>query len=74
MRTISEIFEISHEIPIHMRGNGALKSGDLVMVGANHGPVYEIIHIHCEHAWLRPLRCGQEGLTTLASLRPAWDQ
>jgi hypothetical protein len=39
------------------------------MIGRNLGPVFQIVHIHGDLAWVRPLANGQEGLVPLDRLR-----
>lgn len=43
--------------------------GDYVMVGPNHGPVFEVVYIAQRLAWIRPLANGQEGLVPVDRLR-----
>jgi len=43
--------------------------GDLVMVGPNHGPVFEVVYIAQGMAWIRPVKNGQEGLVPVERLR-----
>jgi hypothetical protein len=45
--------------------------GSRVMVGNNLGPIYEIVHVADQMAWVRPLKNGTEGLAPLAGLRMA---
>jgi hypothetical protein len=47
------------------------QAGDHVRIGNNSGPVYEIVHIAGDKAWVRPLTNGQEGLVALERLRTA---
>jgi hypothetical protein len=42
--------------------------GDRVMIGKHRGPVYEIVFIHGELAWVKPVANGQQGLARVASL------
>ena len=43
--------------------------GSRVMIGNNRGPLYEIVHIVNQTAWVRPLANGAEGLVPLDRLR-----
>jgi hypothetical protein len=43
--------------------------GNLVMIGPNRGPVFEIVYVAHGLAWVRPLANGQEGLVALDRLR-----
>ena len=45
------------------------QAGDLVMISNNRGPIYEIIHLHQDQAWIRPISNGQECLAPIARLR-----
>lgn len=44
-------------------------AGDRVMIGNNRGPVYEIIHVAGEMAWVRGLVNGNQGLARVDQLR-----
>lgn len=46
-------------------------AGDLVRIGVNAGPVFEIVHVAGDKAWVRPLTNGQEGLVALDRLKAA---
>jgi hypothetical protein len=39
------------------------------MIGTHHGPVYEIVHVAGDLAWIRPLVNGEEGLASVDRLR-----
>jgi hypothetical protein len=67
MRSISDL--LCREVPLHTGCNEPKSAGDLVMVGSNHGPIYEIVHVEGSLAWIRPLANGQEGLVPLERLR-----
>jgi hypothetical protein len=67
MKTLSEI--LSPEVPLHTGCNHPKRAGDQVMIGSNHGPVYEVVHIAGDLAWVRPLANGQEGLVPVDRLR-----
>jgi len=69
MKTLSEL--LCPEVPLHTGCNVPKTAGDLVMIGNNHGPVFEVVHVHGDMAWIRPLKNGQEGLVPLARLRLA---
>jgi hypothetical protein len=43
--------------------------GSRVMIGNNRGPLFEIVHIENQTAWVRPLGNGDEGLVPLQRLR-----
>ena len=45
--------------------------GSRVRIGNNRGPLYEVVHIEDELAWVRPLANGAEGLVPLDRLRTA---
>lgn len=51
--------------------NHPKQPGDLVMVGMNHGPVFEVIYVANGLAWIKPVKNGQEGLVPLDRLRLA---
>lgn len=67
MRTLPEI--LCPEVPLQTGCNLPKQAGDRVMVGTNKGPVFEIVHVHGDLAWIRPLANGQEGLVQLDRLR-----
>jgi hypothetical protein len=56
-------------VPLQTGCNLPKAAGDLVMIGRNHGPVYEIVHIADALVWVRPVANGQEGLVALDRLR-----
>jgi len=43
--------------------------GSRVMIGNNRGPLYEIVHVVDQTAWVRPVAKGFEGLVPLDRLR-----
>jgi hypothetical protein len=43
--------------------------GDLVMIGCNLGPLYEIVHVAGPKAWVRPLQGGVDGIADVENLR-----
>jgi len=47
--------------------------GCRVMIGNNRGPLYQIVHIENQTAWVRPLANGAEGLVPLYRLRAVID-
>lgn len=67
MKTLAEL--LCPETPLQTGCNQLKAAGDLVMIGSNHGPVFEIVHVHGEMAWVRPVKNGQEGLVHLDRLR-----
>ena len=48
--------------------------GSRVMIGNNRGPLYEIVHIADQTAWVRPLANGAEGLVPIDRLRTVADE
>ena len=71
MKSLPEI--LCPDVPLHTGCNLPKAAGDLVMIGSNHGPLYEIVHIAEALAWVRPLANGQEGLVPLERLRIVGD-
>ena len=69
MKTLAQL--LCPEVPLQTGCNLPKQAGDHVMVGSNHGPVFQIVHVHGELAWIRPLANGQEGLVPLDRLRAA---
>lgn len=67
MKTLTEL--LCAQVPLQTGCNLPKQAGDHVMIGKNHGPVFEIVHVHGELAWVRPLSNGQEGLVALDRLR-----
>jgi len=67
MKTLSEL--LCPEVPLQTGCNLPKAAGDHVMIGSNLGPVFEIVHVHGDLAWVRPLANGQEGLVPLDRLR-----
>ena len=67
MKTLSEL--LRPEVPLQTGCNATKSAGDHVMIGRNLGPVFQIVHIHGDLAWVRPLANGQEGLVPLDRLR-----
>ena len=67
MKTLSEL--LCPDVPLQTGCNLPKLPGDRVMVGRNHGPVFEVVHVHGELAWIRPLSNGQEGLVPVNRLR-----
>jgi len=49
--------------------NGPKVPGSRVMIGNNTGPLYEVVHVADQTAWVRPLAGGAEGLVPLDRLR-----
>ena len=69
MKTLPQL--LCPEVPLQTGCNLPKAAGDHVMIGTNHGPVFEIVHVHGDLAWVRPLSNGQEGLVALDRLRLA---
>ncbi|MBC2650194.1 hypothetical protein [Novosphingobium aerophilum] len=67
MKTLTEL--LSAEAPLQPGCTLPKRTGDHVMVGRNHGPVFRIVHVHADLAWIRPLTHGQDGLVPLDRLR-----
>lgn len=67
MKTLSEL--LCPEVSIQSGCNLPKVAGDHVMIGSNLGPVFEVVHVHGDLAWVRPLANGQEGLVPLDRLR-----
>ena len=67
MKTLSEL--LCPEVPLQTGCNLPKGAGDHVMIVSNLGPVFEIVHVHGDLAWVRPLANGQEGLVPLDRLR-----
>lgn len=67
MKSLAEV--LCPEVSLHTGCILPKAPGDLVMIGSNHGPVYEIVHIADAQAWIRPLTNGQEGLVPVERLR-----
>jgi hypothetical protein len=67
MKNLAEV--LCPGTPLQTGCNFPKRAGDLVMIGTNHGPVYEIVHVAEPLAWVRPLTNGQEGLVSLDRLR-----
>lgn len=67
MKTLSEL--LCPDVPLQTGCNATKSAGDHVMIGHNLGPVFQIVHIHGDLAWVRPLANGQEGLVPLDRLR-----
>jgi hypothetical protein len=67
MKSLPEV--LCPDVPLHTGCNLPKTAGDLVMIGTNHGPVFQIVHIAGPLAWVRPLANGQEGLVPLERLR-----
>ena len=58
------------EYAFHTGWNEPFVEGSHVQIGNNRGPIYEIIKVARNLAWVRPLANGQEGLVPLDRLRP----
>ena len=43
--------------------------GDLVMIGCNLGPLYEVVHVAGPKAWIRLLHDGADGIADVENLR-----
>jgi hypothetical protein len=67
MKTLAEL--LCPEVPLRTGCNLPKQAGDQVMIGSNRGPVFTIVHIHGDLAWIRPVSNGQEGLVALDRLR-----
>jgi hypothetical protein len=67
MKTLTEL--LCPEVPLRTGCNLPKQPGDHVMVGSNRGPVFTVVHVHGDLAWIRPLSNGQEGLVALDRLR-----
>lgn len=67
MKTITEVLRA--DVPLRTGCNMPKQAGDRVMVGTNRGPVFQIVHVHGELAWIRPEANGQEGLVPVERLR-----
>lgn len=67
MKTLTEL--LCPEVPLQTGCNLPKQAGDLVMIGSNRGPLFRIVHVHGDMAWIRPLANGQEGLVALDRLR-----
>lgn len=67
MKSLPEV--LCPDTPLHTGCNLPKAAGDLVMIGSNHGPVFQIVHIAEGLAWVRPVANGQEGLVPLDRLR-----
>lgn len=67
MKTLPEL--MCPATPMQTGCNQPKAAGDHVMIGSNHGPVFEIVHVEGGMAWIRPLTNGQEGLVALDRLR-----
>jgi hypothetical protein len=67
MKTLSEL--LCPEVPLQTGCNLPKTAGDHVMIGSNMGPVFLIVHVHGDTAWIRPIANGQEGLVRLDRLR-----
>ncbi len=67
MKTLTEL--LCPEVPLETGCNLPKQPGDHVMIGSNKGPVFRIVHVHGDLAWVRPVSNGQEGLVALDRLR-----
>jgi len=67
MKTLPEL--LCPEVPLQTGCNLPKGAGDRVMIGSNLGPVFEIVHVHGDMAWVRPITNGQEGLVPVDRLR-----
>lgn len=67
MMSLTELLRADQ--PLRTGCNLPKQPGDRVMVGTNRGPVFRIVHVHGELAWIRPESNGQEGLVALERLR-----
>ena len=67
MKTLPEL--LCSEVPLQTGCNLPKAAGDHVMIGSNFGPVFRIVHVHGDLAWVRPVSNGQEGLVPLDRLR-----
>jgi hypothetical protein len=67
MKSLPEL--LCPDVPLHTGCNLPKSAGDRVMIGANQGPIYRIVHIAGEMAWVRPVANGQEGLVPVERLR-----
>jgi hypothetical protein len=67
MRTLVEL--LAPEALLRTGCNSPKRAGDHVMIGTHHGPVYEIVHVAGDLAWIRPLVNGEEGLAPVNRLR-----
>jgi hypothetical protein len=53
------------------RRNDAIQPGDRVCTGANVHPNHEVIAVHRDKAWVRDLRTGCDGITSLSRCHKA---
>ena len=67
METLTQI--LCPDVPLHAGCNQPKVAGDHVMLGSNHGPVFEVVHVAGDMAWVRPLSNGEEGLVSLDRLK-----
>lgn len=61
------------EFPFRTGRDDSIVPGSFVMVGPNRGPVYEVVSMAADQAWVRPLANGQAGLVSLDRLRAVAD-
>jgi hypothetical protein len=67
MRSLAEVLCPNYQA--HTCCNQPKVHGSKVMVGTNLGPIYEVVHVAGQTAWIRPLQNGIEGLASVANLR-----
>lgn len=69
MKTLTDL--LCPEVSLQTGCEVPKAAGDLVRIGNNFGPVFEVVHVEGDMAWVRPLANGQEGLVRLDRLRSA---
>lgn len=50
--------------------NSALAAGDLCHHGGNSYPIYEVVHVQADRAWLRDVSSGVEGIVSTRNCVP----
>jgi hypothetical protein len=67
---MSSLFEVMcPNVNLRTGCNHQKKAGDLVMIGCNLGPLYEIVHVAGPKAWVRLVQGGAEGIADVENLR-----
>ena len=61
----SDVFDISHERDMDEH----IVAGDLVRMGANAFPHYQVIAVYGEKAWVRDVQYGSDGITSVSQCR-----
>ena len=61
----SDVYDIVHE----REYEEDIQTGDLVRTGSNHYPHFTVMAVVGDHAWVRNVQNGADGITSIARCR-----